>query len=400
MEFEKDILWWKNIIIERKLIDCMEKIGVLTFHKSINYGSVLQAWALCTALKEYNISIIDYEPDVYKQNYDLFSQTKGLKYNVNRLLNCVAIKRQIQGFAEFRSKYLPLTQKCTSSDISEKTFSEFDAVITGSDQIWNVHAEDADDAYFLPYNIGAKKIAYACSINNTDFTEKRCDEKLKKWISDYDFISIREKSGADKVSHFLNGEKTIYTVLDPTLLNTKDTFDTITNGRIIKKHYIFLYNVWSGLEAVKAARKISEITGLPVYTAMMDSRIKQILCAEKQGIRVETKYTSPQDFLSLIKYSELVVTDSFHGTAFSLIFEKNFVCINPRNQFGHLKNDERIVSILDIVSLKERYIGMDDIDNFDFHKGIDYTVVTQKRMKEAERCKSLLVGAIEGKIKS
>lgn len=124
----------------------MEKIGILTFHKSINYGSVLQAWALCTALKEYNV---DYEPDIYIYiNYGLFSQTKGLKYNVNRLLNCMAIKRQIQGFAEFRSEYLPLMQKCTSSDISENTFAKYDAIITGSDQIWNVHAEDADDAFF------------------------------------------------------------------------------------------------------------------------------------------------------------------------------------------------------------------------------------------------------------
>lgn len=378
----------------------MEKIGILTFHKSINYGSVLQAWALCTALKEYNVSVIDYEPDIYINNYGLFSQTKGLKYNVNRLLNCMAIKRQIQGFAEFRSEYLPLTQKCTSSDISENTFAKYDAIITGSDQIWNVRAEDADDAFFLPYSISAKKIAYACSINNTDFTEKRCDEKLKKWISDYDFISIREKSGANKVSTFLNDEKTIYTVLDPTLLNAKDAFDAITNNRIIKGPYIFLYNVWSGMEAVKAAKEISEITGLPVYTAMMDSRIKQILCAEKQGIRVETRHTSPQDFLSLIRYSDLVVTDSFHGTTFSLIFEKKFVCINPKDEFGHLKNDERIVNILDITNLKERYISMDDIDDFDFHKDIDYTVVTQKRMKEAEHCKELLIGAIEGKIKS
>ena len=384
----------------REGINCMKKIGILTFHKSINYGSVLQAWALCTALKEYNISIINYEPDVYKQNYGLVSLDKGLKYNINRLLNYIAINRQIHGFAEFRHKYLPLTQKCTSLDISENTFAKFDAIITGSDQIWNVHAEDADDAFFLPYNINAKKIAYACSINNTDFTEKRCDEKLKKWISDYDFISIREKSGADKVSHFLNGEKIIYTVLDPTLLNTKDAFDAITNNRIVKSPYIFLYNVWSGKEAVKAAKKISEITKLPVYTAMMDSRIKQILCAEKQGIRVETRFTSPKDFLSLIKYSELVVTDSFHGTAFSLIFEKKFVCINPTDKFGHLKNDERITNILDITNLKERYISMDDIDNFDFNKKIDYTTVTQKRMKEAERCKKLLIEAIEGRTNS
>lgn len=142
---------------KRKSIDCMKKIGILTFHKSINYGSVLQAWALYNVLRDYDISVIDYEPDVYRDKYCLFSSAKRWKHNINRLLNCMAIKRQIQGFAEFRSEYLPLTKKCTSSDISENTFAKYDAIITGSDQIWNVRAEDADDAFFLPYSISAKK---------------------------------------------------------------------------------------------------------------------------------------------------------------------------------------------------------------------------------------------------
>ena len=70
----------------------------------------------------------------------------------------------------------------------------------------------------------------------------------------------------------------------------------------------------------------------------------------------------------------MVVTDSFHGTAFSLIFEKNFVCINPKDELGHLKNNERIVNILTITNLKEHYISMDDINDFDFHKDTDYIV--------------------------
>ena len=150
----------------------MEKIGILTFHKSINYGSVLQAWALCTALKEYNVSVIDYEPDIYIYNYGLFSRTKGLKYNVNRLLNCMAIKRQIQGFAEFRSEYLPLMQKCTSSDISENTFAKYDAIITGSDQIWNVRAEDADDAFFYRI-ISVQKKSRMRVVSTTQISQRK-----------------------------------------------------------------------------------------------------------------------------------------------------------------------------------------------------------------------------------
>lgn len=378
----------------------MKKIGILTFHKSINYGSVLQTWALCKILSDYNVSVINYEPRVYKKTYGLFSVSKGLKYNVNRLLNCMAIERQIQKFSGFRKSYLPLTKGYISSTISKDTFDEFDAIITGSDQIWNVHAEDSDDIFFLPYTISAKKIAYACSVNDTDFTEKRCDDVLKEYMLDYDFISIREKSGADKVSRFLENKKSIYTVLDPTLLNSKEVYEEITNDQIIKEPYIFLYNVWSGFGAVKAAQRISELTGMPVYTAMMDSRIKQIMRIEKAGITVETRHTSPKDFLSLIKYSDLVVTESFHGTAFSLVFEKKFVCINSKNDLGNLKNDERIINILNITDLMERYITIEDIDGFDFNKDINYDVVTSRRMNEADRCKSILFRAIEGSIKS
>lgn len=389
-----------DIVKERILKFCMKKIGILTFHKSINYGSVLQAWALCEALENYEIRFIDYEPDIYKENYGMFAIKKGVKYNLNRLLNCIAIYQQIKKFSEFRKHFLKCTEQYDSKKIKISYFNEFDAIITGSDQIWNVHAEDADDIFFLPFSIKGKKIAYACSVNNTDFTEPRCNEKLRKCILDYDFISIREKSGADKVSGFIDNQKKVYTMLDPTLLHTKETFEKITGKRIVKKPYIFLYNVWSGFSAVKAAQKISQLTGLPVYTAMMDSRIKQILKIEKVGIKVETEHTSPEDFLSLIKYAELVVTESFHGTAFSLIFEKKFVCINSKDSLGNLKNDERIINILNIVGLENRYINIEDVSNFDYNQSIDYNIVTKKRMKEAFFCKEMLKGAIEGNIKS
>lgn len=378
----------------------MKKIGILTFHKSINYGSVLQAWALEQILKDYDVVIIDYEPIAYKKIYGLFYAFRSMKNNINRILNFNAVIRQIKNFSRFRNKELNLTKSCVAKNINEDYFKEFDVIVTGSDQIWNVHAEDADDIFFLPYNIKAKKIAYACSVNNTEFTEDRCTDVLKKCILDYDFISIREKSGADRVLQFIDNRKKVYTMLDPTLLNTKETFYKITSKRIVQEPYIFLYNVWSGLSAVEAAKKISKLTGLPVYTAMMDPRIKQIMRIEKNGIKVEKKHTAPEDFLSLINYSEIVITESFHGTAFSLIFEKKFVCINSRDNAGHLKNDERIINILNIVGLENRYISMEDISDFDFKKNIDYKNVTKKRMDEAALCKSMLIGAIEGNIKS
>ena len=378
----------------------MKNVGILTFHKSINYGSVLQAWALSKVLSDYETYVIDYEPDAYNSMYGLLSDKRSIKYNINRLFNCVAIKHQVKYFSSFRNSHLHCTKAYNSKSLNSTALDAFDVVVTGSDQIWNIRAKDADNAYFIPFSTKARKIAYACSVNTTDFSEERCDVKLKSYILDYDFISIREVSGAGKVSKFINNQKKVYTMLDPTLLNTKEEFDAITSKRIIQKPYIFLYNVWSGMNAVNAAKEISRIMGLPVYTAMINTGKKQIIKIEMFGINVETVHTAPEDFLSLIKYSEMVVTDSFHGTAFSLIFEKKFVCINDKKANGQLKNDERIINILGIVDLMDRYITIDDIPNFNFKKEIDYTVVTEKRMKEAAICKDMLIGAIEGKIKS
>lgn len=187
----------------------MIKIGILTFHKSINYGSVLQTWALCQILNKYDVTVIDYEPTVYKESYGLYSASRGLKQNVNRLINTVAIRGQIKGFSDFRNCYLDLSGSFTAENINADAFKEYNAIITGSD-------------------------------HDTDFSEARCDDRLKEYILDYDFISIREKSGADKVSRFIDNQKEVYTMLDPTLLNTKETYDEITSKRIVQEPYIFL----------------------------------------------------------------------------------------------------------------------------------------------------------------
>ena len=93
----------------------MKKIGILTFHKSINYGSVLQAWALEKILQKqnYNVSIIDYEPSVYKKQYGLLELSNGWKSNINRLPNYFARKSQAENFAKFRKSYLHLQDSCT-----------------------------------------------------------------------------------------------------------------------------------------------------------------------------------------------------------------------------------------------------------------------------------------------
>lgn len=113
----------------------MKKIGILTFHKSINYGSLLQTCALCNVLNDYETFVVDYEPEAYRSMYALFSKQRSIKSNINRLLNCVAIKRQINYFVRFRNSYLNLTRKYKTQNLKQDSFESFNTVITGSDQI-------------------------------------------------------------------------------------------------------------------------------------------------------------------------------------------------------------------------------------------------------------------------
>lgn len=379
----------------------MKKIGILTFHKSINYGSVLQCWALKNMLTNqgYDVEVIDYEPRKYNELYGW--HVKGwTKFNLKAVPIIPFRKRQSKLFSDFRNNYLNLTKNQYTYKSDFRSLNKYDVIICGSDQIWNISAADADSVFFLPFHVQGKKIAYAVSINNSTYTERRADEQLRKYILDFDYISEREKSGALKIENFLEGKKKIDVCLDPTLLHTKKDFDRIASGRIIKKPYIFLYNVWSNTDGFKAAIRLSKRLNLPVYTGLMSRTVNEVCRVERMGIKIVLFYTSPSDFLSLIKNAEWIVADSFHGTVFSIIFEKKFISVNEIKKDGTLLNDERIVNILEQLNLLSRYVTYNAIDTYNLTEVIDYKTITKKRLALAQESIKKLCNAIEGGLKS
>ena len=173
--------------------DCVKKIGILTFHKSINYGSVLQAFALSDLLSKrgYAVEIIDYEPASYSIQYRIFEKNTSVHNvaaNIRRLSVFDILWEQKKGFEKFREEYLPLSACKFTQASSPQEFSKYyDAVICGSDQIWNVTAKDCDPIFFLPGKQSYKKIAYAASVNTATYNEDVCDDQLRKNILDFDY---------------------------------------------------------------------------------------------------------------------------------------------------------------------------------------------------------------------
>ena len=375
-----------------------EKIGILTFHKSINYGSVLQSWALSRVIsKIFVVEIIDYEPQNYEflyANYRQWNSWNNIKYNLKRMPLSSALNNQQQLFKKFRDKQLPLSRKKYNYNNGCDIKEEYKGIVVGSDQVWNIRAKDCDPIFFLPFNYSGNKVSYACSINDTDYTEKNLPSNLASEICDFDFISIREESGKNKLEQFIAKQKKVYTLLDPTLLCNSSEYDSLLNDRIVDGKYIFLYNVWTSEAGIQAAKFLSEKLNMPVYTIMTASNVKEINLLKKSGIWVDTVRTSPSDFLNFFKYASYIVTESFHGTAFSLIFEKPFVCVSNRT------NDERLNNILTLVGLKDRYMKLDELQTYDLKQEIDYEIVTEKKEKRARECIELLYKAIGGEAKS
>lgn len=379
------------------------KTGILTFHKSINYGSVLQTFALVSTLQSmgHTVEVIDYEPQKYHQIYDLYHKNNSIRNILSNLIRRFparkAFRHQQLRFLAFAEKYLPLSEEAYffNSDITSLD-KKYDAIICGGDQIWNVHATDCDDIYFLPTTKECKKIAYAISVNNTNFTEPRCTDALRQWILDFDAISLRESSGCKKLEAFLGTGTEIVTAMDPAFLLQKEDYRVIADERLVKEPYIFLFSVTFSADVVRAATLFSQKTGLPVYAMLSNSKSYKYL-KKQSPIHILPDHLSPEDFLRYVSHAELVLSNSFHGTAFSIIYEKNFFAINDTKADGSLKNDQRLTHILQELGLSHRLITADQVVTSDSIAGINYPDVRTRKASLVAKSLEYLNDALNAK---
>lgn len=273
----------------------MDQIGILTFHKANNLGAVLQAYALQTALNKklkLNSEIIDYDNGGFSE------------YKKNLLKNIYYFVKSI-GFNSFRKNRLVLSQRRYNGNNISEANNIYSSIITGSDQVWNLSCSKNDFNYFLKFgNDKLKKIAYAASVGNYKYNAeelKTIEQELKKFYK----ISIREKN---TLKIFENMKLDISVMPDPVFLLKKDDWLRITPKKLYKKKYIFVYLIQEDVNVMKAAEEYAKKNNCKIIS-------------NKKSIEFILN-NSPEKFLSWIYYSEAVFTNSFHGTAFSLIFEK------------------------------------------------------------------------------
>ncbi len=327
------------------------KVGILTFHCAHNYGAVLQAYALQQSLKElgHDVVIIDYTPNYLTKSYVIFSLSKYVYKNplksVKKIIfDLFTIKKRIKRFYTFDN--FIKTNFSLSNSVKNKTQIpvDHDIYIMGSDQIWNTQITKGFDDIFLgnfTTSARTKKISYAASIGDLNMSEIQKLEFRNK-VTNFDAISVRESSLKNSLQSIIKLKVT--EVLDPTLLLDRKFWCEFALSPQTKERYVLVYQVARNKETIDIAKKIANEINAKVIE--VSSRIQIV---NKGSSILQTE--SPEQFLGWIKNAEYVVTTSFHGTAFSILLNKQFCSVGKKDS-----ENNRLISLLKKVDLESRFI--------------------------------------------
>ena len=371
----------------------MKRIGLMTCFLD-NYGACLQAYALQQViLKSGNdVEIIKYigeqgyEPDHGWKKWIRNPLTRWIKGKIS--LNYRFYCERKPSFDSFRKRYLKFTPNSFHSfkELQEKA-NLYDAFVCGSDQIWNPNLYHGNNScYFLDFaNKGQKRIAYAPSIGISQIP-KEYQENMKELLNRIDVLSCREKTGSNIITKLCGKE--CRTVLDPTLLLSKEEWEQLSKAPILKKPYIFCY-VFAEQEYIgDFIKDVKKKTGLPVVTIPFSER-------EHNSDFQEIKYAGPEDFIGLIQNASLVITDSFHATAFSCNLNIPFYSL-LRNKEGENNNmNSRILDLLRMLKLDHRLIT--NRENFPVRvsTNIDFSISNKLLQEKRNQDKEFLFNALK-----
>lgn len=323
------------------------KIGMITFHSVPNLGANLQAFALNRYINQ-NINrceIIDFIPNSHIVREGNFK--RSLRVVKNGFLYPFLLNER--KFKEFQKKnYILSSQKYKGDEEIFASPPRYDILISGSDQILNATLSGDSKAFYLGFDHDAKKISYASSFGRKDISNIE-KELIKTWLPHFSDISVREES-ASEIIEGLTG-KSSKLVMDPVFLLGTEEWRRLAGKIKTPKKYILVYAMEISqelLDTVEAARKLYNLPILTVYGC----------CGSISGT-TRIKWCGPQEFISYIDNAELVITNSFHGTAFSILLKRKFLCV------AHSKRNERLINITNLCSKTQKLITAENnsIDN-------------------------------------
>ena len=334
----------------------MIKIGVLTFHNACNFGAVWQAYSLIRTLNDFDgveAEIVNYQckaiEDGYKWSHVAFRKTSNVKRLAKNLIKATLRTKDIlkrnQLFATERKSLLGCSGRAISKAELKFLNEKYDAMIVGSDQIWNYNLTKGDTAFYLDFlTDNQKKYSYAASMGGEITSENR--DNAVKHLSSFRMISVREPSTAQYLQKVLT-DKQIMVHIDPVFLTTSQVWKDLavnrdnTQGKVL----FFMMGVTGSIEQlIPLARDLTERNHLELQFLSDQEQWYKYRFMKHVGV------VSPREFLGLIRNAEYVITNSFHATAFCILFHIDvYVDIS-------VERNERIIQLLNMVYLQNRGI--------------------------------------------
>lgn len=342
-----------------------------------NYGSVLQAYALQTCIREFGAEpvILFKLPSKHRSLLSSWiSVLKPVKHYslVQRIKKRLHVKKysiKNEKLKLFRAENLSVV-KISDKSLFLKKIGEEDVFLAGSDQIWSMAMSSTlSPWYTLQWTKGVnnKKYSYAASIGLSELTKEQISA-YSEGLASFEMISIRENQGFNLLKPLF--PQKIRQDLDPTLLYDGAYWRRIESERLIKEPYIFVYMLRPDNNVIKLARRVAKEKHCKIiYTGLLADNYKGVTTVCDAGV---------EEFLSYIDNAEVIIANSFHGTAFSVLFEKPFLSVKVAS------TSSRVESFLGMVGLMSQYV--EDI-NQDYSLSVDFT--NARRILEKERRKSL-----------
>lgn len=361
------------------------KIGIVTFHWSRNYGASMQTFGLKTFLekKGHNVVLVNYKPNLSKKRESLSSHIKGFILNRLLIIDAYNIRRQKKAFSDFQKEYFGTTSDLI--DDIEKIDEQYDLLICGSDQIWNPNLTGnvLDKAYFgiFPNSKCTKVVSYAASIGEKHVPKEYVKE-FKEYIKNLELISVRETQMINEIRDYT--EKEVVDSIDPTLLLKKQDYEKIIKSTNISQPYLLIYQNTKNPIVYCIAEYIAKKKGIRIVEIAYRRQIggpkrKQILNA------------GPKEFLQWYRNASYVVTNTFHGTVFSIIFEKEYISIPLAGR------EDRVLNLSEKLSLNNRLMEKFDKASIDvvLDDSINYDSVKKKIENERKKATAYIDRAIK-----
>lgn len=336
-----------------------KKIGVLTFHNAVNYGAALQAYALERYIEKKGVDseLIDYQnPYVYREpTLKWIWKGKNLVWNVYNTVEYPFWYKRYKKFETFIHKVN------VSNKYETGNFSKYSCLLVGSDQVWNLNTTHGDFTYYLKGVKDVRKCSYASSFGTVKLDDKYMDD-IRNSLQGFDVLTVRENSGKKFINELLPG-RDVELVLDPTFLLTRDEWRKILVKPKYNEKYILIYQLAYSKPLIHYAQLLAKARKCKLITINGNPR------QPFKGINVLD--AGPDEWLGLVEGAEMVLTNSFHGTVFSIIFQKNFYTSLLTDQ---AERNDRVMTLLTELGLEDRIL-LDEMNLESMDDKIDYSVI-------------------------